>query len=439
MYSYLKYTFLLESKRIDNLKSKYVDGLNVPQEVFDYWFEHNNNALEWLLKTYVKTENPDYILLSKMTNEFMNNKKNLSVDKISEIEGIDNMRKVLNEIVDYDGYKDRFTEGVGTDNELWVIANTYEYFIYKPYTYETSEEYGNKKGREKNWCTAYDEGYFTKHLGEYGGMLYVINKFDDTKDWALEMDENHITAWNYEDDSKYTRSDLKSLIGFVWKENEEPYKILMENIDKIESDIPSVDWDSARESAEYEMRNMNLPEISEMYGNNIIFRHVNDERFLDDQKDDEIERFQYDWKYESNLDEKLTEILEKDFQEWTSENKKAFFDYFIPKMQEYNEENESDDYDVTNPTLDGVLAYMNDNYSDYEEIIRDLGLVDEIVELLADESMSNFDDAEDYFLNMYGRNLNSEELSQLDNYVDMEALAKDIVKDMDTEELKNYL
>ena len=233
LYSYKNYISILESKRLDNLKSKYVDKLNVPQEIFDYWVKNNNNTLEWLLKIYVNSENPDHILLSKMATEFMNNKDNLSINKITEIDSIGKMRKVLNELTDYDGYDKRFTEGKGNSNDLWVLLNTDEWFIYKPYTYEASEEYGNRKERESNWCTTYDKIYFTEHLGPQGGMLYIINKFDPTKDWALEIGESTISAWNYEDINKYNSSDIKEIVEKIWNKNEEPYKILMKYSDEI--------------------------------------------------------------------------------------------------------------------------------------------------------------------------------------------------------------
>jgi len=442
LYSYNNYISILESKRLDNLKSKYVDKLSVPQEIFDYWVQNNNNALEWLLKTYVNTENPDHSLLSKMATEYMNNKNNLSIKKITEIESVKKMREVLNEITDYDGYNERFTEGKGSSNDLWVLANTDEWFIYKPYTYEASEEYGNRKDRDHNWCTAYDPGYFGDYLGQYGAMLYVINKFDSSKDWALEMTEDDINAWNYKDQNKFSFHDLVFIVKKIWKENEEPHKVLMQYEDEIEDDRPTVDWDKARDNAINDIRNnMSIKDIAEQYGNNVVFRHVDDEKFLDDRKDDEIERFQYDWKDENDLVDRVTNILQKDFNEWTQENKDRLFNLFIPKMKEANESNENEDYDVVNTHIQDIIQYIEDSYSsnDGYELVEELGLEDEIIEQLADEYISSFDGVEDYLENIYGRNLEPRYLEELEFYVNSYALANDIVGDMERDQLKYYL
>lgn len=442
LYSYNNYISILESKRLDNLKSKYVDKLSVPQEIFDYWVQNNNNALEWLLKTYVNTENPDHLLLSKMATEFMNNKDNLSIKKITEIESVKKMREVLNEITDYDGYDERFTEGKGYSNDLWVLANTDEWFIYKPYTYEASEEYGNRKERHSNWCTAYDEGHFEEHLGPQGGMLYVINKFDCTKDWALEMTEEVIDAWDHQDQPKYnTRNSIRNIVEKIWTENEEPYKVLMQYADEIEDDRPNVDWDKARDNARYEIRNMSIRDIAEQYGNGVVFNHVNDEKYLDAKRDEEMERIQYDWKDESDLVDRVTNMLYNDFNEWSQQHKERLFNLFIPKMKEANEANENEDYDVVNTEIQDVIQYIEDTYSsnDGHELVEELGLQDEIIEQLADEYMNNFNDAEDYLQNMYGRNLDSSYLEDLEYYVDSYALANDIVEDMEQEQLKYYL
>ena len=440
LYSYKNYISILESKRLDNLKSKYVDKLNVPQEIFDYWVKNNNNTLEWLLKIYVNSENPDHILLSKMATEFMNNKDNLSINKITEIDSIGKMRKVLNELTDYDGYDKRFTEGKGNSNDLWVLLNTDEWFIYKPYTYEASEEYGNRKERESNWCTTYDKIYFTEHLGPQGGMLYIINKFDPTKDWALEIGESTISAWNYEDINKYNSSDIKEIVEKIWNKNEEPYKILMKYSDEIEDDRPIVNWDDAIENAKIEIRNMSIREIAEQYGDSIIFRHVDDEKYLDDKRDEEIERLQYDWKYESDLVDRVIKILD-DFDDWLEEDKQKLFNLFITKMKEANESNENEYYDVVNTDIQDIIQYIKDSYSskDIYKLVEEVGLQDEIIEQLANEYMSVFNDAEDYLRSIYGRDLNSRYLEELEYYVNFYSLANDIVEDMGKEELQHYL
>lgn len=110
-------------------------------------------------------------------------------------------------------------------------------------------------------------------------------------------------------------------------------------------------------------------------------------------------------------------------------------------MKEANEENENEEYITENPTLEDIVSFIEDTYlssSDGKVLVDEIGLQDEIVEQLVDEFMDNFSDAEDYIQNMFGNNT-EDYLSQIEGYVDMYALAKDIVEDMDTYELKNYI
>lgn len=342
MYSYFKYLILLESKRIDDLRNKYVDKLGLNPEIFDY-FTNYKDILETILKIYINTPK-DIIknietkgtkyheLLVKMLKKYVNNRENIkSVEKITDIKDLEHLRFVLNDIVDYD-------DTSGFDNsDLWILENSYEYFIYKPYTFDASEQYGNRKERDNNWCTAYNEDHFKEHLGPDGGLLYIINKFNPEKDWAIEFDGKKLNAWNYKDENIFTANSLKSLIENIWEPTEEPYIVLMDNLEKLERDIPSIDWERARNNAIYEISNMDIYDIISNWGSYKLFYYVDDKKFFEDIKESEYDRYYDDWKYESNLNDIVIKILRNDFDEWSEKNKKHLFDYFIPKMKKANE------------------------------------------------------------------------------------------------------
>ncbi|NPV13026.1 MAG: hypothetical protein HPY57_14770 [Ignavibacteria bacterium] len=448
MYSYFKYLILLESKRIDDLRNKYVDKLGLNPEIFDY-FTNYKDILETILKIYINTPK-DIIknietkgtkyheLLVKMLKKYVNNRENIkSVEKITDIKDLEHLRFVLNDIVDYD-------DTSGFDNsDLWILENSYEYFIYKPYTFDASEQYGNRKERDNNWCTAYNEDHFKEHLGPDGGLLYIINKFNPEKDWAIEFDGKKLNAWNYKDENIFTANSLKSLIENIWEPTEEPYIVLMDNLEKLERDIPSIDWERARNNAIYEISNMDIYDIISNWGSYELFYYVDDKKFFEDIKESEYDRYYDDWKYESNLNDIVIKILRNDFDEWSEKNKKHLFDYFIPKMKKANEKNEYEYYDVIHTDIEDIISFIENTYDNKEMVyvIEDIGLEDEVIQYLVDEYVDNFKDVEDYIRYMYGNidNLNRKELNILSNYIDWNGLARDIVENMDEDELKYYI
>ena len=155
IYNYNNFNLLLESKRKDQLKNKYVTKLGMTEPVFDDLY--NKNA-EWLMKTYMSTtkekkqeieDTTSYslnALLLKYATMFDNNKDNLSIKNISDVDGVDSMNELLDEIREFDSAKDTFGD------DIWILKNDYEWFIFKAFTYEASQLANNKK-REYNWCT----------------------------------------------------------------------------------------------------------------------------------------------------------------------------------------------------------------------------------------------------------------------------------------------
>ncbi|MCK9416644.1 hypothetical protein M0Q97_08315, partial [Candidatus Dojkabacteria bacterium] len=234
----LNYNSLLESRR-DDLEHKYVDKLGVDEDIFDIFY--STQYTEWLLKVYLSTDKNEIEEIEKKGLNFHeyllnlikiydNNKNNLSINQITDIDGLDNLRKVVDEVTKYDEASDIYR------NDIWILENSYEWFIFKPYTYEVSHKYGNRKQRASNWCTTYDRTEFENHNGDDGSLLYFINKLDYTKDIALEMHKGYIKVWDSGDECTETGNSIMRVIPF--HDDSIPYQIVEENLIRLEKEIP---------------------------------------------------------------------------------------------------------------------------------------------------------------------------------------------------------
>jgi hypothetical protein len=233
----LNYNSLLESRR-DDLERKYVNKLGVDADIFNLFY--STQYAEWLLKVYLSTDKSEIEKIEKKGLKFHeylldlikiydNNKKNLSVKQITDIDDLDNLRKIVDEVTEYDKASDIYR------NDIWVLENSYEWFIFKPYTFEVSHKYGNRKQRLANWCTTYDRSEFENHDGDAGSLLYFINKLDYTKDIALEMHKGSIKVWNSVDDCDETGNSIMRVIPFY---DSIPYQIVIKNLKRLEKEIP---------------------------------------------------------------------------------------------------------------------------------------------------------------------------------------------------------
>jgi hypothetical protein len=235
----LTYKSLIESRR-DDLEHKYVDKLGVDADIFNLFY--STQYAEWLLKIYLSTDKSEIEKIEKKGLKFHeylldlikiydNNKKNLSVNQITDINDLYKLRKVVDEVTEYDVASDIYR------NDIWVLENSYEWFIFKPYTYEVSHKYGNRKQRSSNWCTTYkSKKLFEIHDGEDGGLLYFINKLDYTKDMALEMHTDNIKIWDYRDDNIEKGVSIMDVIPFY--NDSIPYQIVENNLERLEDEIP---------------------------------------------------------------------------------------------------------------------------------------------------------------------------------------------------------
>lgn len=427
--------FILESKRIDDLEKKYVKKLGLKKEIFDY-FSQYKDILEMSLKLYTSTPEDKinkiekygtkfHELLINMLKVFMNNKDNIkSVNSITEIKSIDHLREILNEVKPYDYYYKKYD-----DDEIWVLCNSYEYFIYKPYTFESSEEYGYNKNRDNNWCSTYSHEDFRRYLGERGGLLYIINKYDVSKCFAFSFSK-YITVWDYKDRNVYDTKDLISAINFI--SDEEPAHVLIDNLEDLENDMPDIDYDHLREVARDYYLNVKITELVDILGDS-IYNYVDDEKFLDDIKESEREYYSSEWKYE-DLNYYFHHFVDDNVS-----NNRVIFDYFIDnyndeirKMFELEEDEEIDDYIVKSFIDDCDTKYI-------KKAIIDLNLEDDFVEYLVDNKISYYHSAKDYFEEFYGSNkIDNYIINSIENYLDYEKIADDIVDSLGEEELLSF-
>jgi len=367
-------------------------------------------------------------LLIQYVEMFDNNKSNLSINQISKIKSVDEMKVILNEVRDFNNAEDTFGE------DIWVLVNSYEWFIFKAYSYDASE-LANNTSRVSNWCTTYDEAHWKSYLGPDGALTYICNKLNEKLDVAIEASGDIVKVWDWEDNNTVSSDTYTEIIDDVWSEHEEPYNILSQNMKRLEDEIPVIDFDLARENASDEIMSWQYSKYNDLDAyNNYVWKHIDDDSFLSDVRDGEYERFNSDWEYEYNLLDFFIEVLRKNY---TDEIEKIF----IKIMKETNEDNEDEKFETENVDIDDVEYYIEETHTDEDipELIREFNFEDDIVELCVDRLMDNYSDAEDYVDSIYGRIDSLDSINYIKEYIKWEELAKDIVEDMDDEQLRTYL
>lgn len=183
-------------------------------------------------------------------------KYNKLKSKLSEKEAdINNCKNILQlyQVIKNNIKKDYSNSAIKKEGKVDILVNNYEWLIFTPYDFEVSKTYGHnnvKKG--KNWCTCYDESHFIENFGPIGGLTYIINKLDETKDLALKKDKDGtIEVWNYNDEHIFTYyvNRPKDFIYFLQK-NTDGNEFLIDyfkNNPITEDDLPDVDFDTLRD------------------------------------------------------------------------------------------------------------------------------------------------------------------------------------------------
>lgn len=228
--------FLLEG-RIEDLSQKYSDKIS-DYEILtlkDY-SQNSSSNFQWLLKHY-SNDMKNYkenitgvnILLDVLDDYFkryLRIKQNLPIEK-RDINSLKSTKELINVVDDYNDY-DTMREDSGLDilleNEKWVV------FI--PKTFEASNKWG--WGR---FCTSNDEDYFKYHNINNNSLVYVMHKFDYTKNIVIEcFPKGEYQIWNYQDDNTFGGE------GKVYQELSDIDDGYL-NVDRVLYSLPDIDED----------------------------------------------------------------------------------------------------------------------------------------------------------------------------------------------------
>lgn len=157
---------------------------------------------KWLAENFLKSRNMygknrisgEYLLFDIINDyftRFLRIKKNLPTEyrDITKIKNVQTLIKIIDEYNDYDDMK--------KDKNIDLIFFNERWFAFIPKTYEASKKWG--WGR---YCTSHDEDYYNMHNVNNKSLVYIRNKFDYTKNIAIEcFYHNEYQWWTYENDN----------------------------------------------------------------------------------------------------------------------------------------------------------------------------------------------------------------------------------------------
>lgn len=225
------YNFIVEGK-IKDLGNKYKDKLD--EWMFKNLESISNNSssnLEWLIRIYLQDkgkykENISGVnilldVLDDYFKKYLRIKVNLPIKKrdINNIKSSDELIDIVDEYNDYDKIKNDKEVNLLDINEKWIV------FI--PFTYKSAEKWG--WGR---FCTSHDETYFEFYNIKDKSLIYVMHKFDYTKNFVLQIEPNFYTIWDYQDDN-YRVYDNNELEQHIEQYYNDGFLDIEELIDKI--------------------------------------------------------------------------------------------------------------------------------------------------------------------------------------------------------------
>lgn len=228
--------FILEGK-IEDLQKQYsskIDDYEIA--MLTTYAENSSSNLQWLLKHY-SNDKKNYknnigginILLDVIEDYFkryLRIKNNLPVSK-RDINSISSTYELIKIIDEYNDYDDMLS-----DPGVKIIYADEKWIVYLPKTYEASNKWGWNR-----FCTSRDEDYFDFHNINHESLVYIMHKFDYTKNIAIEcLPNGKYQMWNYQDDNSMgnihsVRDELGDIDdGFL-------------NIDIVVDNLPRIDED----------------------------------------------------------------------------------------------------------------------------------------------------------------------------------------------------
>jgi len=397
------YEQLLLEGRIDDLKKRY-DG-KIDKEIIEYFEKEdptdNKAYLEWLLKTYNKLDSvekerlerlkvPVHETMVKLVTKFHNIKSNLDAEdkNINNNRTVYQLYQVLQQVMkDYSEIEGAGSVDVYVNNEEWVI--------FTPYEYEVAEEFGHVDPRQgRSWCVCYDEKYFKEYFCPDGGIRMIINKFDETKNLALQIEKyGDITVWDYKDESVLDFSVRIQEPFIKYLKEEGGYEFVIDFFEKeplTNMDTPDIDMDDLKD------------------------RWVSDnEWYWTDYIDSWNWHDHFDW---NGVTGRIASIVSDDPGNYISYD--AMFDY-ITELD--LEEDELSDYDVE--------TYDDLEQGQYLRVIEDYGNIADLASDYADKLEQH--EIEDIIENQGG-------VEDFDDYLDIPSFLREVAENIDNDLLIPY-
>jgi len=199
---YLKRYIIFTEGRVTDLSLKYKEkGLS--DEVINYFLLHdptkNKSYVDWMCDRYmemtdveIKSFKGDLLAtIIRMITKYENVKFKLKEKdrQINRIKSIKDLSNILNQ--------DKNWLELNNRKDAKVLYQSYEWIVFIPYSKEVSKEFG-----DKSWCTVSDPNkHFRKHFGEYGALIYFINKLNSSYNFAMEeISPGLYNVWDQTDD-----------------------------------------------------------------------------------------------------------------------------------------------------------------------------------------------------------------------------------------------
>jgi len=459
-------SYLILEGRKEDLLSKYQKefGKGLGEVVFDldptdnkaysdwlfHFFKNNRKELgvsetlnlprKEMLKTEWLKDGKKLDILRYMIKKFENNKILIGTP-IIKIKTMKDFIKVLDKKDGFDKIENY------SEKDVKVYHNGAEWLVFQPFTYETSQ-FANKKNREKNWCTTYDEGQFQNYLGEKGGLLYCINKLDSTQDMAFQLRPNEsIIPYDYNDQEQrtlYSFYDMKE----EFDEDSEIYQILDEV--EHEVDFPQIDKNQLKE----DVYNFYYSFDDIMMNKDLYLKLLDDSNYLNDFNDfisSEIDY--YTIEFASEFLPAFDAELEHTF-EWIWKNTGKFNEYFgisygvfwkdegYPDIDDFIESLEKPETLKKQHYEENTKYDRSDCYTQIENFLEKYNKKENFVKYYFKNEKYRGYTSEDIISEFYGNpyDMSNKELTEIgDNYVDFSDYIKAYVDTLSVDEMMEII
>ena len=228
----LTYNNFLNEGKIEDLSIKYKGKLEDFEITYLKSLSDNSSVnLKWLLKHF-KNDKVNYenniaglnILLDVLDayfKVFLRIKKNLPL-KYRDINNIDSTNKLI-ELVDKYNHYDKIKD----DKEVDLLEFNYKWIVFIPKTFKAAEKWG--WGR---FCTSNDEMYHDFYNILNKSLIYIMHKFDYTKNIVVEVYPDYLyQIWNYQDDNSFGGVD--TLERYLEDNDEDGFLDVLELIEEL--------------------------------------------------------------------------------------------------------------------------------------------------------------------------------------------------------------